>query len=115
MMAAAGTDDGLRYRMLYLEPALALQSLGNRQVRCRSSTILSFADPVHGAFVSAALGNLDEELDELLVDDVVSQLTQGLARHARQNVKPLGALAVRQTRIGARLSRRTRLASCAIR
>jgi AraC-like DNA-binding protein len=92
---AAGTDDGLRYRMLYLEPALALQSLG----------ALPFVnDPVivdpalHGA-LAAALGNLDEELDELLADDVVSQLTLGLARHARQHARPLGAPAIRQTQL----------------
>ena len=92
---AAGTDDGLRSRMLYLEPALALQSLG----------ALPFVnDPVivdpalHGA-LAAALGNLDEELDELLADDVVSQLTLGLARHARQHARPLGAPAIRQTQL----------------
>ncbi|PSH69470.1 AraC family transcriptional regulator [Phyllobacterium brassicacearum] len=95
----AGTDDGLRYRMLYLEPALALRALGSRAGSLPFVNDPVFADQSMTATLSAALGNLDEELDELLVDDVVSQLTQGLARHARQNVKSVGALAVRQTEL----------------
>lgn len=95
----AGTDDGLRYRMLYLEPALALQSLGSRAGSLPFVNDPVFADPSMTAILSAALGNLDEELDELLVNDVVSQLTECLARHARQNLKPLGAAAARQTEL----------------
>jgi AraC-like DNA-binding protein len=96
---AAGTDDGLRYRMLYLQPALALESLG----RCQSA--LPFvanpviADPALYAALAAALGNLEDDLDDLLVDDVVSQLTQGLARHAGQPVRSLDAPAMRQARL----------------
>lgn len=95
----AGTDDGLRYRMLYLEPSLALQSLGSRAGSLPFVNDPVFADPSMTATLSAALGNLDEELDELLVDDIISRLTQSLARHARQNVKPLGAPAMRQTEL----------------
>lgn len=93
----AGTDDGLRYRMLYLEPALAMRALGSRAGSLPFVTEPVFADHSMTSTVSAALGNLDEELGELLVDDVVARLTQGLARHARHDLKPLGALAVRQT------------------
>jgi AraC-like DNA-binding protein len=96
---AAGTDDGLRYRMLYLQPALALESLG----RCQSA--LPFVanpvieDPALYAALAAALGNLEDDLDDLLVDDVVSQLTQGLARHAGHPVRSLDAPAMRQARL----------------
>lgn len=93
----AGTDDGLRYRMLYLEPSLALQSLRAGSLPFVKDPV--FADPAMAAILSAALDNLDEELDELAVDDIISRLTQGLARHARQNVKPLGPAAVRQTEL----------------
>jgi AraC-like DNA-binding protein len=95
----AGTDDGLRYRMLYLEPSLALQSLGSRAGSLPFVNDPVFADPSMAAILSAALGNLDEELDQLLVDDIISRLTQGLAKHARQYVKPLGAPAIRQTEL----------------
>jgi AraC-like DNA-binding protein len=95
----AGTDDGLRYRMLYLEPSLVLQALGTRAGSLPFVNDPVFADPSMAAILSTALGNLDEELDELLVDDIISRLTQGLARHARQNVRPLGTAAVRQTEL----------------
>jgi AraC-like DNA-binding protein len=95
----AGTDDGLRYRMLYLEPSLALQSLGDRAGSLPFVNDPVFADPFMAATLSAALGNLDEELDELLVDDIISRLTHGLAKHARQNIKPLGPTAMRQTEL----------------
>jgi AraC-like DNA-binding protein len=92
----AGTDDGLRYRMLYLEPALALQSLGSRAGSLPFVNDPVFSDPAMASTLSAALGNLEEELDELHADDIISRLTQGLAKHARQTVKPLGAPAMRQ-------------------
>ncbi|MBZ9654918.1 AraC family transcriptional regulator [Phyllobacterium lublinensis] len=95
----AGTDVGLRYRMLYLEPALIMRALGSR-----AGSLPFVADPVIAdqtliGVLAAALGNLDAELDELLVDDVVSRLTQALARHSRHAVKPPRALAVRQAEL----------------
>ncbi|MEK1890166.1 MAG: AraC family transcriptional regulator [Phyllobacterium sp.] len=92
---SAGTEEGLRYRMLYLEPSLVLDSLGDvGSLPFVSNPV--FADPAIAAILSTALGNLDEELDELLVDDVISRLTQGLARLARQAVKPVDRPAARQ-------------------
>lgn len=91
----AGTEVGLRYRMLYLEPSLALDSLGPASsLPFVRDPVLS--DPMIAAALSAALDNLDEELDELLVDDVISRLAQGLSRVARQSPKPTDKLAVRQ-------------------
>ena len=94
----AGTDDGLRYRMLYLEPSLALQSLG-APARCRSSkTRFSLIRPWR-PFCRPLSAILTRNWMSWLVDDIISRLTQGLARHARQNVKPLGPAAVRQTEL----------------
>ncbi len=91
----AATDDGLRYRMLYLEPALLRRGLG------RDNAPLPFvADPVVSdadlrVALMAAVGPLDDMLEDLLVDDLVGALARGLARHARQEVRALGPLAVR--------------------
>ncbi|SDP11937.1 transcriptional regulator, AraC family [Phyllobacterium sp. YR620] len=91
----AGTEVGLRYRMLYLEPSLALDSLGPAgSLPFVRDPVLS--DPMIAAALSAALDNLDEELDELLVDDVISRLAQGLSRVARQSPKPTDKPALRQ-------------------
>lgn len=92
----AGTDDGLRYRMLYLEPSLLLQCLeGN-------ATGLPFvSDPVVedarlASLLLGALGQLDRKLDDLFVDDFVGDVARGLARHARVPIRPLGNVAWHQ-------------------
>jgi len=78
----AATDAGLRYRMLYLEPALLQQGFRT------SRTPLPF---VHDPVVSdaslrqtllGALADLEGALDELLVDQLVAELADGLCRHA---------------------------------
>jgi AraC-like DNA-binding protein len=89
----AGTDDGLTYRILYLEPSLLLQCLEGT-----GSGLPFVNDPVVddarlANLLLAALGELDRELDELFVDDFVSLLTRGLAAHARLPQKPLGTIA----------------------
>ncbi|MDC9833950.1 AraC family transcriptional regulator [Rhizobium binxianense] len=94
----AGTEDGLQYRMLYLEPSLLLECLEADGVG------LPFVeDPVIGdselaGVLLAALGELDRELDELFVDDFVSQVTGGLSRHAHLPRRSLGGVAWRQAR-----------------
>jgi AraC-like DNA-binding protein len=92
----AGTDDGLRYRIIYLEPALAMEALGANRGALPFVREPVFADPSLALAISAAFGNLDAEMDELLVDDIVSRLTQGLERHANQPLTPTGKPAVRQ-------------------
>jgi AraC-like DNA-binding protein len=94
----AATEDGLVYRMLYLEPAMLLQCLE------AAGTGLPFVDdPViedHrlAGLLLGALGELDRELDELFVDDFLPQIASGLTRHSRQLQKPLGFLAWNQVR-----------------
>ncbi len=85
----AGTNEGLRYRMLYLEPALVRQSFDSRAGGLPFVTDPVFADPAMAAVLSTALDNLDKELDELLVDDVISRLTHGLVRRAGYAAGPL--------------------------
>jgi AraC-like DNA-binding protein len=92
----AATDVGLCYRMLYLEPALLLRHLD------ASHLALPFvADPVLldeplRKILLEALASLDEGLDELFVDGLVTEIALGLARHAGQPVKALGKPAWRQ-------------------
>jgi len=92
----AGTEDGLRYRMIYLEPALAIAALGGNHGALPFVREPVFSDAPLVSAISAAFGNPDAEMDELLVDDIVSRLTLGLARHAKQPLKPMGRPAVRQ-------------------
>lgn len=89
----AGTEEGLRYRILYLEPSLLQRGLGE------GAWALPFvADPVVRDVelrdrLLAALDRLDDGLDELFVDDFVAGLAEGLARHAGTPVRPLGSTA----------------------
>jgi AraC-like DNA-binding protein len=91
----AGTEEGLRYRMLYLEPSLLRRCLDAEY------SALPFVDEpilVDDAFREAlftALGALSEDLDELLVDDLLMRVAERLARHANRPLKPLGAPARR--------------------
>jgi len=92
----AATDAGLRYRMLYLEPALLLRCIDHDRAALPFVEQPVFADAALRAALAAALDSLDEALDELLVDDLIGEIAAGLARHARRPVKALGPLARRQ-------------------
>lgn len=83
----AGTENGLRYRILYLEPSLILDCLGGAALPFVRDAVVS--DRVFCATLLSALGPLDQELDELFVSDFITQLTQSLARHAGQPAKPI--------------------------
>jgi AraC-like DNA-binding protein len=95
----AGAEDGLRYRMLYLEPSLLRRCLDNE-----SSTLPFVDQPIVTdaglrRALDGALGDLDENLDELQVDDLVAKIAEGLARHAGAPLKPLGSLARRSANL----------------
>ncbi|MBY5869001.1 AraC family transcriptional regulator [Rhizobium leguminosarum] len=94
----AGTEDGLQYRMLYLEPSLLLECLKADGVGLPFVDEPVIGDPALAGVLLAALGELDRELDALFVDDFVSQVTGGLSRHARLPPRPLGLVAWRQAR-----------------
>ncbi|UVK43221.1 AraC family transcriptional regulator [Mesorhizobium sp. AR07] len=83
----AGTEDGLRYRMLYLEPSLMLDCLGGASLPFVREGVVT--DAAFRGTLLSALGPLEEELDELFVDDFLAQLMQSLNRHAGQPAKPM--------------------------
>jgi len=89
----AGTEDGLRYRILYLEPSLLLDCLGGAPLPFVADAVVS--DPALRDTLLSALGPLDEELDDLFVADFVAQLAQHLGRHAGEPAKPAGKTAWR--------------------
>lgn len=90
---AAATDDGLVYRMLYLEPSVLFQCLEAARVGLPFVDKPVIEDNRLAGLLLAALGELDRELDELFVDDFVARLTDGLVQHARLPQRPLGAIA----------------------
>lgn len=78
----AGTEAGLLYRMLYMEPALICLALGG------SPGLPFVADPVIvdvalRAILLDGLGDMDGEIDSLVIDQLSVDLSEGLARHAR--------------------------------
>ncbi|MER9327831.1 AraC family transcriptional regulator [Mesorhizobium sp. M0488] len=83
----AGTEDGLRYRMLYLEPSMMLDCLGRASLPFVGDAVLT--DGRLRTILLSALGPLQQELDELFVADFLAQLMQGLAHHAGQPAKPM--------------------------
>ncbi|MER9302759.1 AraC family transcriptional regulator [Mesorhizobium sp. M0496] len=89
----AGTEDGLRYRMLYLEPSLMLDCLGGVSLPFVRDGVVT--DATFCATLLSALGPLEQELDELFVDDFLVQLMQSLTRHAGQPAKPMARTAWR--------------------
>lgn len=82
----AATDAGLRYRMLYLEPALLRQGLA------KAPSGLPFVrDPVLGdaglrRTLLHGLADIESALDDLIVDQLVAELADGLSRHAGRPV-----------------------------
>lgn len=91
----AGTEDGLRYRMLYLEPALLFECLGNEDASLPFVDEAVLNDPALCATLLSALGPLDQSLDALFIDDFVMQLARSLSRHAGRPARPIGKPAVR--------------------
>lgn len=93
----AGTEAGFRYRMLYIEPRLVQAALGERWRSLPFVKTPVFDDPHLVACLVAALDDLDSPLDELLADQVVAALAEGLLRHEgavipRQRMLPEAAL-----------------------
>lgn len=92
----AGTEAALHYRMIYLEPSLLLRGLGEGVPGLPFVRLPVFSDVELRDDLLALLGPLDKGLEELASGDLVARIARGLARHAGQPVKPLGALALHQ-------------------
>jgi AraC-like DNA-binding protein len=93
----AGTEDGLRYRILYLEPSLMLDCLDGASLPFVRDAVIT--DRSFCTTLLSALGPIDQELDDLFLADFIARLMQGLARHAGQPAKPLLRPAWRAARL----------------
>jgi len=97
---AAGTDDGLIYRMIYLPPELIGAVGGHR------SALPFVGNPVvadAGLWQALAdiLGDLDHEPDDLALDDAVMRIATGLSQQAgipRKGVTATARIAVLSAR-----------------
>lgn len=92
---AAGTDDGLVYRMLYLPPALVADAEGDAP-----GTLPFVSEPViNDPRLRRALADLLEDIihepQDLLLDDSLSRIAAGLRRNASGAPSPIGPAARR--------------------
>lgn len=79
---SAGTDAGLVYRMLYLEPALLRQALGGGAASLPFVRNPVVCDPGFRDALSDVLSDLSCGLEELAVDHLLADIATSLARHA---------------------------------
>lgn len=89
----AGTEEGLRYRILYLEPSLLLGCLHGAPLPFVRDAVSD--DRRLRATLLSALSPLDEELDDLFVADLVARLSGDLLRQAGQPARSAGKTAWR--------------------
>jgi len=83
----AGTDEGLRYRMMYLPPEMLIGPLGDkpRGLPFVSSPVI--ADRAFAANLSDVMRDLDGAIDDLQLDEVLTGIADGLLRHSDGNGK----------------------------
>ena len=95
----AGSEAGLCYRMLYLEPSLLAAHLeeGRGALPFGPAPVLS--DDTLQASLLEALETLDTGLDDLFVTGLLSEIARGLTRHAGERTRPVGTLARRQMQL----------------
>jgi AraC-like DNA-binding protein len=82
---AAGTEDGLTYRMLYLPPE-SLADAGASRLPFVPDPVV--ADDGFRLCLAEALEDLATEPDPLMLDDLVLRLTGALQRHSDDRGKP---------------------------
>lgn len=97
----AGTGDGFRYRILYVEPALIRAALTDPGRPLPFARDAVSADPRLASAILPALADLDDPLDELQRDAVVQRLVDALVavdRTGGRRVTPAHRHAVARAR-----------------
>lgn len=78
---AAGTEDGLTYRMLYMPPERLAEANGGRGgLPFVPDPVV--ADPMLRHCLAEALDDLDRQPEALMLDDLVLRVASGLRRHS---------------------------------
>ncbi|WP_113338738.1 AraC family transcriptional regulator [Rhizobium cremeum] len=85
---AAGTDDGLRYRMMYIPPELIRDACDRPSVTLPFVSTPVLSDNRLASALAEALADLDHAPDGLALSDLLARIADGLGRHAgnRQTV-----------------------------
>ena len=81
---AAATDEGLLYRMLYLEPSLVRLAQANSNFGLPFVRQPVIEDNRLCSSLCAALGTLDCHLEDIAATDIIGEVTDGLNRHSDQ-------------------------------
>lgn len=74
----AGTDSGLEYRMIYVDPAGVAEALGSRARHLPFVPEGHTKDPRLVAALARALGDLGRGLDPLEADEVIGEIAEAL-------------------------------------
>ncbi len=86
----AGTDDGFRYRMLYVEPAPLREALGGRAIPFVRDGVSD--DPRLRAAVISALSEFDDPLEELRRAELLATLADALVAATGATAAPRAPL-----------------------
>jgi AraC-like DNA-binding protein len=84
----AATEAGLRYRMLYIEPSLLADSLDGHAGFLPFVKQGVVSDAAFRDVLLAALGQLNEPLEGLFLDDFLTLLADCLSRHSSRRAAP---------------------------
>ncbi|KQY19297.1 AraC family transcriptional regulator [Rhizobium sp. Root483D2] len=79
---AAGTEEGLRYRMMYLPPEMLIDALGDKRSGLPFVPSPVIADRAFAASLADAMRDLDGVIDGLQLNDVLTGIADALVRHA---------------------------------
>lgn len=89
----AGTPEGLRYRMLYLDPGMLIDAGSGRRASLPFIAKGVVDDPLLREVLASVLAGLDRQPEDIAMDDRIARLFDALARHAGDTAQPAGAIA----------------------